>query len=187
VFVLAKLLLIGTGQAHLSILHNLKKARMKNIEVMLISSDGSSEDISVLCEMAAISFIEDTVISFDPLQKMVLCFSGEIHQFDVISFDIDLKGSLFKQALVPVNADGSMLVEDTLQNKDFPFLFGAGSSVTIAGHLKNLNDKAEQGDVLWKNVKRYLSGKRLKPLNDDPGYQSKTSFLDNWLGRLFRK
>jgi NADH dehydrogenase FAD-containing subunit len=182
VFILIKILLIGAGGAHRSILNQLKKERINNIEITLISSS-KTDEIYQLCEKASVTFIEDTVISFDPLQKMILSFSGEIHRFDVISFDSDLKFSLFKQALVPVDANGSLLVEDTLQNTEFPFIFGAGDCASIPNHTKNAVSPAEQGIVLWNNIKRYIYGKKLKPLNSG----TKVPFFDDWLGRLFKR
>ncbi|MFD1356787.1 hypothetical protein ACFQ4X_02660 [Fictibacillus halophilus] len=181
---MTKILLIGSGHAHLSILRRLLNEKSNNYEVTLISP--SKEDVQIdlesLSEKASVSFIEDTIISFDPLQKMLLGFSGEIYRFDVISFDIDMKFSLFRQALVPVVEDGTMLVEDTLQNSEYRFLFGAGNCVSIVGQSKNAESTDKQGYMLWNNMKRYISGQKLKSLNS--GYNH-TPFTD-WLRRLFR-
>jgi hypothetical protein len=136
-----------------------------------------------MCNRASVTFIEDTVISFDPLQKMLLSFSGEIHHFDVISFDIDMKFSLFKQALVPVDADGRMLVENTLQNPQFPFLFGAGKCVANAQDNEIHISSDKQGILLWTNIKRYISGHKLKSLDNG----SKLTLFNRLLGRLFKK
>jgi NADH dehydrogenase FAD-containing subunit len=178
VFILIKILLIGAGDAHKSVLQQFKKQKTNDIEITLISSSNIAE-INKLCEDASVAFKEDTVISFDPLQKMLLSFSGEIYRFDVISFDVDMKYSLFQQALVPVDSDGLMLVEDTLQNTEYPFLFGAGDCVTTPQHGRDSFSSTEQGIVLWKNIKRFIHGQKLKPLN--------RTFKFDWLGRLIRK
>lgn len=181
---MTKIFLIGCGHAHLSILRRLLNEKFKNYEVTLISP--SKEDVQInldsLSEKASFSFIEDTIISFDPLQKMLLSFSGEIYRFDVISFNTDMKFSLFRQALVPVDENGAMLVEDTLQNAEYPFLFGAGDCVSIAGQHKNEIPTAKQDYVLWNNMKRYISDQKLTPLTDS----SKLTHFTDWLRRLFK-
>lgn len=182
-FVVTKLLLIGAGEVHLSVLQLLRKENFKDIEIILIGEEKNRADVSTLCEKANVSFIEDTIISFDPLQKMLLSFSGEIYRFDVISFDIEMKVSLFKQALVPVDGQGLMVVEDTLQNTEFPFLFGAGNCVKITGQTNTTEDSEVQGEVLWKNIKLYLSGRPLKPLSQN----KKSSFIAEWMRRLYKK
>jgi hypothetical protein len=182
---LTKILLIGSGYAHLSILRRLLNEKSKDYEVTFISSskDDVPIDFESLIEKASFSFIEDTIISFDPLQKMLLSFSGEIYRFDVISFDLDMKFSLFKQALVPVAEDGTMLVEDTLQNKEFPFLFGAGDCVSIGGLPSGSKFNDKQGDVLWNNIKRYISGQKLHTLSNKSMFDP----LSKWLTRIFKR
>lgn len=179
---LTKILLIGSGHAHLSILRHLLNEKAKDYEITLITS--SKKDVQIdlegLSGKSSVSIIEDTIISFDPLQKMLLCFSGEIYRFDVISFNMDMRFSLFKQALVPVSENGAMLVEDTLQNAEFPFLFGAGDCVSIIGRAANSSESPDkQADVLWNNMKRYLKGQKLKPLS--------SSFFSNWFDPLFKR
>ena len=187
VFALTKLLLIGAGEAHLSVLRSLQLERLQDVDVTLISSSRYSEkdtqlDIVTLCETASVTFIEDTIISFDPLQKMLLSFSGEIHRFDIISFDMGMKISLFKQALVPVDPKGLMLVNDKLQNTEFSFIFGAGKCVSIVDGSENSDALLKQGKILCKNIRRYLSGKPLKGLN----VGSRLTFMDH-LRKLLKK
>jgi NADH dehydrogenase FAD-containing subunit len=182
---LTKILLIGCGDAHLSILRRLLNENIKNYEVTLISpsKEGVQFNLDSLSEKESFSFIEDTIISFDPLQKMLLSFSGEIYRFDVISFDLNMKFSLFKQALVPIAEDGTMLVEDTLQNEEFPFLFGAGECVSIKGLPSGSKFTDMQGDVLWNNIKRYISGQKLQSLSS----KSTKGPLNGLLNRIFKR
>jgi hypothetical protein len=182
VFILIKILLVGAGESHQSILEHVKKEKTNDLGVTMISSSKSAETYK-RCEEASVIFKEDTVISFDPLQKMLLSFSGEIYRFDVISFDIDTKYSLFKQALVPVDSDDRMLVEDTLQNTEFSFLFGAGECVAIVGNTKNAKSTDKQGYVLWNNMKRYIFGQKLESLNSG----SMLTSIHDWVDRLFKR
>ncbi|MDM5317328.1 hypothetical protein QUF49_15060 [Fictibacillus sp. b24] len=181
---MTKLLLIGAGEVHLSVLQHLQKEKFTDIEITMIADENNRTDVTALCQKANVTFIEDTIISFDPLQKMLLSFSGEIYRFDVISFDIEMKVSLFKQALVPVDNQGLMVVEDTLQNTEFPFLFGVGKCITIAGNSNVAESRSEQGLVLWKNIKMYLSGRSLRPLKSK---NAKISFIGEWIRRLNKK
>ncbi|KZE69029.1 hypothetical protein AWM68_01815 [Fictibacillus phosphorivorans] len=181
---MTKLLLIGTEDVHLSVLRLLQRKRINNVEIILIGEKKNNTDFSTVCKNANVTFIEDTIISFDPLQKMLLSFSGEIYRFDVISFNVDMKVSLFKQALVPVDAQGLMMVEDTLQNTEFPFLFGAGHCVTIAGQPNSAGDIEIQAEVLWQNIKLYLAGRPLKRLESQ---NNKSSFINKWIKHLYKK
>ncbi|RZT23754.1 hypothetical protein [Fictibacillus sp. BK138] len=179
---MTKILLIGCGDAHLSILRRLLKKKSKDYEITLISPSKDVVTIDLI-ENPSISFIEDTIISFDPLQKMLLSFSGEIYRFDVISFNLTMKFSLFKQALVPVAEDGRMLVDHTLQNNEFPFLFGAGDCVSIEGISSDCNFNDQQGDILWNNIKRYISGRKLQSLSS----KSTKVPLNGLLNRIFKR
>jgi hypothetical protein len=182
---LTKILLIGSGHAHLSILRRLLNKKPKDYEITLITP--SKKDVQIdlegLSEKSSVSIIEDTIISFDPMQKMLLSFSGEIYRFDVISFNMDMKFSLFRQALVPVAENGAMLVEDTLQNAKYPFLFGAGDCVSIAGQPMNAKSIDKQSQVLWNNMKRYISGQKLIPLTGSSNIKNFTDLLR----RLFKR
>jgi NADH dehydrogenase FAD-containing subunit len=175
-----KILLVGAGEVHQSILEHVKKEKTNDLEVTMISSSKSAETYK-RCEEAAVTFKEDTVISFDSLQKMLLSFSGDVYRFDVISFDIDTKYSLFKQALVPIDSEGRMLVNDTLQNTEFPFIFGAGDCVALVGNTKK-NAADKQAEVLWNNIKRYMKGQKLKPLNSGSNH-----FFSSLVDRLFKR
>ncbi|OOE12646.1 hypothetical protein [Fictibacillus arsenicus] len=182
---MTKILLIGSGHAHLSIIRRLINEKHKDYEITLItpSKKDVQIDLEVLSEKSSVSIIEDTIISFDPMQKMLLCFSGEIYRFDVISFNMDMKFSLFRQALVPVVENGAMLVEDTLQNAEYPILFGAGESVSIVGGASNKTESPDkQADLLWNNMKRYLKGQKLQSLNS-----GNDTFFSSWTERLFKR
>jgi NADH dehydrogenase FAD-containing subunit len=57
-----------------------------------------------------------------------------------------------------------LLVENTLQNKEFPFIFGAGDCVTLRNYSllpKNGVYAVRQGPILWENLKRTLNNQSL--------------------------
>ncbi|MCF6137677.1 FAD-dependent oxidoreductase [Pseudalkalibacillus berkeleyi] len=106
-----KLLLIGGGHAHLSLLKKFKQDQFADCEVTLLNPtrtyyysgmfsgyvegiyqlDELEIDLQTLCEKAGIQFVEGTALSVDAKQKMVLTEKGDILNFDVLSFDIGTK------------------------------------------------------------------------------------------------
>jgi pyridine nucleotide-disulfide oxidoreductase family protein len=71
---------------------------------------------------------------------------------------------LFKHSDLPVDEKGYLLVENTLQVGEFPFIFGAGDCITLINHPDI--DKAgvyavKQGPVLYENLKAFFeNGKK---------------------------
>lgn len=71
---------------------------------------------------------------------------------------------LFKTSKVPIDSKGFLLVENTLQVENIPWLFGAGDCVSISSNPnlpKNGVYAVRQGPVLWGNINRYLTGEKL--------------------------
>lgn len=70
---------------------------------------------------------------------------------------------------LPTDASGYLLVEDTLQVKKYPSVFGAGECVTVNGAEyieKSLFTTVRQARVLWENLKGFLGngqGEYYKP------------------------
>jgi NADH dehydrogenase FAD-containing subunit len=78
---------------------------------------------------------------------------------------------LFKSSGLPVHDEGYLLVEDTLQVKKYPSIFGAGDCVTLVNH-RNLAKAGvyavKQGPILFKNIKGLFEtgkGERYIPQN----------------------
>lgn len=79
---------------------------------------------------------------------------------------------LFKSSGLPVDKNGFLLVEDTLQVKKYPFIFGAGDCITFRNY-PNI-DKAgvyavKEGPILFENIKGYFKsgyGSAFKPQKD---------------------
>ncbi|WP_408006620.1 NAD(P)/FAD-dependent oxidoreductase [Pseudalkalibacillus sp. A8] len=66
---------------------------------------------------------------------------------------------IYTSSKLPTDDQGYLLVEDTLQVKEFPFIFGAGNGVTIRNHPnlpRNGTMAEKQGEVLADNLKGYL-------------------------------
>ncbi|MCM3720295.1 hypothetical protein [Fictibacillus phosphorivorans] len=180
---MTRILLIGGDTVHQSILRHLFKQQPKGYGITIIVPSKEELVLENLPENNSISIVEDTIISFDPLQKMLLGFSGEIYRFDVISFDMNMKFSLFKQALVPIAENGTMLVKNTLQNTEFPFLFGAGDCVSVMDQTpENIRSREKQANVLWHNITRYVKGQKLLSVTNG----SPRSFR-SWMDRLFKR
>lgn len=70
---------------------------------------------------------------------------------------------------LPTDAEGYLLVEDTLQVKKYPSVFGAGEGVTVNGSAnieKSLFSTIRQAPILWENLKGFFSngeGELYKP------------------------
>lgn len=66
----------------------------------------------------------------------------------------------YKSSKLPVDERGYLIVEDTLQVKKFPFVFGCGIDVVINGHPDwNIDRTAwvKQGETLFDNINGYLN------------------------------
>ena len=91
--------------------------------------------------------------------------SANLSSGDDLSFDelIWLTGpkapDLFKLSKLPVDSNGYLSVEDTLQVKQYPFIFAAGDCASMV-HYPDL-DKAgvyavKQGPILYENIKGFF-------------------------------
>lgn len=66
---------------------------------------------------------------------------------------------LFKLSKLPVDENGYLSIEKTLQVKEYPFIFGAGEGAVIKGHqtfTHSLYTSRKQGDVLFTNIRGFL-------------------------------
>ncbi|MGD6780430.1 FAD-dependent oxidoreductase [Sutcliffiella horikoshii] len=68
---------------------------------------------------------------------------------------------IFKRGSLPCDQNGFLLVENTLQAKGLPFIFGAGDCITLESFPdlpKNGVYAVRQANLLWKNITSYLNG-----------------------------
>jgi NADH dehydrogenase FAD-containing subunit len=81
---------------------------------------------------------------------------------------------LFQVSKLPVDRNGNLLVEDTLQVKKFPTIFGAGDGVTVRRFEQpfiNAEYAKQQAPILWTNIKAIIDGaddgeRFISPKND---------------------
>ena len=78
---------------------------------------------------------------------------------------------LFRTSQLPVDEAGYLLVEDTLQVKEYPAIFAAGDCASIRQYpdLPKAGVVAvRQSEVLWENIKGFMketNGRRFQPKN----------------------
>lgn len=68
---------------------------------------------------------------------------------------------LFASSALSVDNHGYLCIEETLQVKRYPSVFGAGDCVSINGYAHNIlsgNEKLKQGEILWENLKGFFEG-----------------------------
>lgn len=76
---------------------------------------------------------------------------------------------LFRVSNLPIDKDGYLQVESTLQVKDYPSIFGAGDCITLsnAPNLpKNGVFAIREAPILWENIRGFLTtgdGRHYKP------------------------
>ena len=96
--------------------------------------------------------------------------SGEQHHLDIIFMALGVKPNLiFTNSGLPVGPDGGLLVNQYLQSKDHPDIFGGGDCIYFEPHpLDKVGVYAvRQNPVLYANLMAALDGRPLQSF--DPG------------------
>lgn len=68
---------------------------------------------------------------------------------------------IFQTSKLPVDDEGYLLVEDTLQVKEYPAIFAAGDCASLRAYPdlpKSGVIAVRQSEVLWNNIKGYIKG-----------------------------
>ncbi|WP_270179145.1 FAD-dependent oxidoreductase [Alkalihalobacillus sp. CinArs1] len=81
---------------------------------------------------------------------------------------------IFQTSKLPVDPQGYLLVEDTLQVREYPAIFAAGDCASIKGFPKLPKSgviAVRQSKVLWDNIKSFIKGE------DGTRFQPKQSYL----------
>lgn len=81
---------------------------------------------------------------------------------------------MFRASKLPIDESGYLLVEDTLQVKEYPAIFAAGDCATLRDYpdLPKAGVVAvRQSEVLWENIKAFLQEK------DGVRFQPKKAYL----------
>lgn len=163
-----KLILVGGGKAHLQVLEKLQKGPLKNAETLLISpnpfqyysgmfsgfvegiyhKDEIRINLERLTKRANIEWLEDAVTAIDPMQKKVLTATGQIFNYDAISFDIgsltagtDLQGVKEYAYRIKPNYHFVNTIEKVRKEGKVVIVGGGAMGIEIALALKAWRDK----------------------------------------------
>ncbi|HET7629179.1 MAG TPA: FAD-dependent oxidoreductase [Bacillales bacterium] len=97
--------------------------------------------------------------------------NGAVHLYDRLLWIYPPRPHKLFRAALPVDSDGYLLVEKTLQVKSFPSVFGAGDCITVNRHSHIAHEgryAVDEGPVLWKNLRGYFTdgeGRTFAPAN----------------------
>lgn len=102
------LVLIGGGHSHVEVLRRFARRPMAGVRIVLIgrdrytpysgmlpglvaghySFDETHIDLAPLCRAARAEFVQDEAIGLDPAARAVLCRSGAMYRYDIVSLNI---------------------------------------------------------------------------------------------------
>ncbi|UOQ44377.1 FAD-dependent oxidoreductase [Halobacillus salinarum] len=166
-----RMLLIGSGPAHLEVLRSMAEGSWQGVDVCLISPSSyyehkgmlsgyiegiySAEDIRVNAESllarAGGQFIKKIPSVVYPRQKKLVCSDDTVYPFDVISFDMG-ESSLLKPSEgtgIERTADPLYKQIDKLKQTNHPLIIGGGTSgIEVAFAMQSYkNNRNIPGDV----------------------------------------
>lgn len=144
-----------------------QKKRKQNANVTLISSshllplfgEKISKKIETVSNKKGLQVVKNEKVVEINNNVLITDQKRTIPHSQVLWLTGPISDPLFKTSNLPCSNDGFLLVEETLQNVKFPFIFGAGDCVTISEYNslpKNGVYAVRQGPILWENIKRYL-------------------------------
>ncbi|GAA0488546.1 FAD-dependent oxidoreductase [Salinibacillus aidingensis] len=165
-----KVVIVGGGAAAIEISLSLQTWRKKNYvntPVTLISPDRLLQDkshkisdkIEKIVVQKDINLIKNEEVTSVKHHKIMTSLHNEIY-FDKLLWLTGPKApGLFSTSKLPVDDQGYLKVEDTLQVKKYPFMFGAGDCVSLEND-SNIDEGAvsavKQGPILFKNLKGFF-------------------------------
>jgi NADH dehydrogenase FAD-containing subunit len=165
-----KLIVAGENPSTVEISASLHSWRMKHgihTPVTLISSHRllPDEEVNVSTKISEILKDRNIMLRTETeIRKVdrnkVLTNSEEI-LFDKLLLIGNTKApDLFKLSKLPVDENGYLSIEETLQVKKHPFIFAAGECAVVAGQQQatrsDYNLSFKQGNVLFTNIKGYI-------------------------------
>ena len=132
----------------------------------LLSSYGplASEKIKTIATNKGLTIYENESVDFIKDNAVITDKGNRIEFSHVLPLTGPIASTLFKESALSTDDNGFLLVENTLQNKEFPFIFGAGDCVTLRNYSllpKNGVYAVRQGPILWENLKRFLNNQSL--------------------------
>ncbi|WLD91914.1 FAD-dependent oxidoreductase [Alkalihalobacillus sp. AL-G] len=141
-----------------------KEKNGDNGKVILINrlreqtEEAHQSKISQLIQRAGIQLVDDEEVQ--RVDKNEIVTQSSAYSFDTfLCLPTSKASKLFRSSKLPVDEKGKLIVEDTLQVKQFPFIFGTGASVTFRDYPNlpcNHASLLKQGSVLFDNIKGYL-------------------------------
>ncbi|QHS23715.1 FAD-dependent oxidoreductase [Virgibacillus sp. MSP4-1] len=165
-----KVVIVGGGAAAIEISLSLQTWRKKNhvtTPVTLISPDRFlpdkshkvSDKIEKIVVQKDINYIKNEEVTSVKHHKIMTSLQNEIYFNKLLWLTGPKAPGLFRTSKLPVDDQGYLKVEDTLQVKQYPFMFGAGGCVSLEND-SNINEgpvsAVRQGPVLFKNLKGFF-------------------------------
>ncbi|MCA1031502.1 FAD-dependent oxidoreductase [Bacillus timonensis] len=143
----------------------------------LLSSNGkrTSQKIEEIAEQKGLTILKEDYVEKMNEHTLVTKNAHEIPHSNVLWLTGAKAPGLFRSAGLAVDGDSFLLVEDTLQHVDFPYIFGAGDCVTVKNYPnlpKNGVYAVRQGPILWENILRYASGLACKTFSPQRNFLS---------------
>ncbi|WP_113926649.1 FAD-dependent oxidoreductase [Bacillus sp. P14.5] len=160
--------IIGENAAAVEIASSLQawRTKQKNSPITLIAQNRLLPEMDEkISKTIAKRLREDGIILYegDTIKKIeedIININSSIIPFGKLLLLLNSKApDLLKLSKLPVNEEGYLTIEKTLQVKKYPFIFGAGECAVIEGYRSSshsLYTSRRQGDVLYANLKGFI-------------------------------
>lgn len=169
-------LIVGGGAAGVEIALSIQTYKQKHDipgQVRLVTSDKVLAESSKLVSKKLKSIIEKKGIRLWENERVeqiedhyIKTDKGnKIRHTGVLWLGGAIAHPIFKQSGVKVEKRGFALVRETLQFKDYDYIFGAGDCVTMEDHPEMAKSgvyAVRQGPILWNNLKNYINERPLE-------------------------
>ncbi|WP_034551983.1 FAD-dependent oxidoreductase [Carnobacterium funditum] len=148
---------------------NKKEANVKLISSSpLLSSYGRKASIKIrqVVKRKGLEVFENERIEHLDQNFLITDRNHKIKWSHLLSLTGPVASPLFTENILLKDANGFLLVKNTLQHKQYPFIFGAGDCATVEEYPllpKNGVYAVRQGQLLTQNLKRYLENQDLLP------------------------
>ncbi|WP_082235590.1 NAD(P)/FAD-dependent oxidoreductase [Halobacillus massiliensis] len=170
-------LIVGEGTAATELALSLQAYKNQNKlagYVRLVTSSnvfssgrkGADKKLRFLLKNAGVQFWEQEKVK-ELYDDFVLTESNNrIRHSDLLWLEERQAQNVYTKSGLATDDQGFPLITDTLQIKDYPFMFGAGKWVSIDADrewYKKGEEAVKQGAVLFENLKSYAKGSPLQP------------------------
>jgi NADH dehydrogenase FAD-containing subunit len=127
-----------------------------------VSEKASSKIMKIVKQKGIVVYEDEIKETFR--QQLITKHGKRIECSQLLPLTGAKASTLFADSSLPLDENGFLLVDSTLQATDFPWVFGAGDCVSLRNNPKlpkNGVYAVRQEPVLWDNINRYLAGKHL--------------------------